>query len=58
MKKKADEYGLKTEILQLDEKRPVLIITLEGSEPNLQSILLNSHSDVVPVVEVRIEYIS
>ncbi|XP_014294163.1 aminoacylase-1 [Halyomorpha halys] len=47
VKKKADEYGLKTKIFHLDEKRPVLIVTLEGTNPNLPSILLNSHTDVV-----------
>ncbi|CAH1395706.1 unnamed protein product [Nezara viridula] len=56
VKNKADEYGFKTKILRLDEKRPVLIVTLEGSEPSLPSILLNSHTDVVPVFEEEWSY--
>ncbi|XP_066909252.1 aminoacylase-1-like [Halyomorpha halys] len=56
VKKRADQYGLKTQIFRLDEKRPVLIVTLEGSEPNLPSILLNSHTDVVPVFEDQWSY--
>lgn len=30
-------------------KKPVVVITWEGTEPKLPSILLNSHMDVVPV---------
>ncbi|CAH1395708.1 unnamed protein product [Nezara viridula] len=56
VKNKADEYGFKTQIFPLDEKRPVLIVTLEGSEPSLPSILLNSHTDVVPVFEEQWSY--
>ncbi|XP_037045175.1 aminoacylase-1-like isoform X4 [Bradysia coprophila] len=36
-----------------DEKNPVIIISWEGSQPELPSILLNSHMDVVPVFEDR-----
>ena len=33
--------------------KPVVIMTLKGEKPELPSILLNSHVDVVPVFEVR-----
>lgn len=34
-----------------DLQNPVLLMTWEGSQPELPSILLNSHIDVVPVAE-------
>lgn len=33
--------------------RVVLVLTWPGTNPRLRSILLNSHTDVVPVFEVR-----
>lgn len=32
-----------------DEKNPVVVLTWEGLQPDLPSVLLNSHMDVVPV---------
>ncbi|KOB72895.1 Aminoacylase, partial [Operophtera brumata] len=32
-------------------KKPVVVITWQGAQPELPSILLNSHMDVVPVYE-------
>lgn len=34
-----------------DENNPVVVITWQGSHPELPSIMLNSHMDVVPVYE-------
>lgn len=34
-----------------NEKNPVVVLTWTGSQPNLPSIMLNSHTDVVPVYE-------
>lgn len=34
-----------------DDKNPVVVLTWEGSQPELPSIVLNSHMDVVPVYE-------
>ncbi|KAJ6640740.1 Aminoacylase-1, partial [Pseudolycoriella hygida] len=34
-----------------NEKNPLIVITWTGSEPELPSIMLNSHMDVVPVFE-------
>lgn len=36
-----------------NEKCPVIIMTWKGKNPNLPSIMLNSHMDVVPVDENR-----
>lgn len=37
---------------QVCSGRVVSIMTWEGSNPNLKSIVLNSHTDVVPVFQV------
>lgn len=39
--------------LQVCQGRVVLVLTWLGTNPRLRSILLNSHTDVVPVFEVR-----
>ena len=44
-----EDVGLEHKRLELDPGRPILIATLPGSEPALPSVLLNSHTDVVPV---------
>lgn len=33
----------------VNDKNPVIILTWAGSQPNLPSVVLNSHMDVVPV---------
>lgn len=38
-------------VYPVNEKNPVVIMTWTGSEPNLPSIMLNSHTDVVPVFD-------
>lgn len=35
----------------VDEHNPVVVLTWPGSQPELPSIILNSHMDVVPVFE-------
>lgn len=35
-------------------KRPIVVLTWEGLNPKLPSILLNGHMDVVPVDEVSL----
>ena len=35
----------------VDNNNPVIVITWPGSQPELPSIVLNSHMDVVPVYE-------
>lgn len=49
LKKQAQNLGLPVQVYYPSEAKPVVIITWTGSQPNLPSILLNSHMDVVPV---------
>ncbi len=46
-----ESINVKYEILTFEEGYPVFVATIPGSEPELPSILLNSHYDVVPVIE-------
>ena len=39
--------------IQATPNRPIVILTVEGTNPSLPSIMLNSHTDVVPVFPVR-----
>jgi len=48
-KEYATDIGLTYERLDLAPGHPVLILAMEGSRPELPSIVLNSHMDVVPV---------
>ncbi|XP_050695195.1 aminoacylase-1-like isoform X1 [Eriocheir sinensis] len=43
------ELGAKVQVLECVPGRPIVIMTLEGQDPALPSLLLNSHTDVVPV---------
>lgn len=45
--------GLNTRMIQLPSGYPVLIITLEGSRPELSALALNQHMDVVPAHEAN-----
>lgn len=54
LKKQADGLGLAVTVsYPANEKCPVVLMTWKGTEPELSSILLNSHMDVVPVDEAR-----
>lgn len=54
LKKQTDDLGLQVTVsCPANEKCPVVLMTWEGREPELPSILLNSHMDVVPVDETR-----
>ncbi|OVA10607.1 Peptidase M20 [Macleaya cordata] len=44
----AQSIGLKTLTLEFVPSKPLLLVTWEGSNPSLPSILLNSHIDSVP----------
>lgn len=46
-----EELGLKTSYTELVEGKPIVVATLVGTEPELPSVLLNSHYDVVPAME-------
>jgi len=46
----ADEFGIACEIITPVRNKPILLCTVPGSEPELPSLLLNSHYDIVPAV--------
>ncbi|KAL3695060.1 hypothetical protein R1sor_008711 [Riccia sorocarpa] len=43
------QIGLDTKVVEYVQGKPVILFTWKGTEPSLPSILLNSHTDVVPV---------
>jgi len=49
LEKQAQILGLPCKVVKLSSGFPVVIITWEGTDPSLPSIILNSHMDVVPV---------
>lgn len=52
LKKQATSLDLPVSVYYpANEKNPVVVMTWLGSEPDLPSIMLNSHTDVVPVFE-------
>lgn len=54
LQKQAGSIGLPApKIYQCVPGKPIVIITWVGLEPQLPSVLLNSHMDVVPVFEVN-----
>ncbi|KAH9631689.1 hypothetical protein HF086_014690 [Spodoptera exigua] len=52
-KEEAAEMGLSVQVHEPLPKKPILVMTWPGLEPNLPSVLLNSHMDVVPVFEKK-----
>jgi len=49
LKKQAAEIGLSYRVYECAPKKPIAVLTWEGTDPALPSCLLNSHMDVVPV---------
>lgn len=49
LKRISGELDLQCKVVEVYPKNPVVIITWEGQDPSLKSIILNSHMDVVPV---------
>lgn len=47
--------GLPSTVHYMAPKKPVVIISLLGQKPELQSLLLTSHMDVVPVHPVSLQ---
>ena len=45
----AKMFGFQYERLEYLPQKPMLILTVAGTRPELRSIMLNSHTDVVPV---------
>ncbi len=52
LKSYAEELGLEFEVYYAVEKKPIVLMTWRGSEPDLPTVLLMSHVDVVPVYPV------
>ncbi|XP_062325436.1 aminoacylase-1A-like [Osmerus eperlanus] len=52
----ADELKLPVKKIEVCPHRVVTIMTWEGTSPTLKSILLNSHTDVVPVYQEHWKY--
>lgn len=48
----AKDLRLPVRVVEVHPKKPIVVITLAGSNPELSSVLLNSHMDVVPVSPV------
>jgi aminoacylase len=44
----ASEIGLDSRVLEFVEGKPLVLLTWKGKDPTISSILLNSHTDVVP----------
>ncbi|PVU99748.1 hypothetical protein BB560_005458, partial [Smittium megazygosporum] len=51
LKHQAEEIGLEFKSVEYVAGKPVIIMSLPGTNPELPSIILNSHTDVVPVFE-------
>ncbi|EGF77365.1 hypothetical protein BATDEDRAFT_91704 [Batrachochytrium dendrobatidis JAM81] len=49
----ATELGLDFRCVEMTAGKPICILTWVGTNPSLKSILLNSHTDVVPVSETH-----
>ncbi|KAJ2883521.1 adenylate cyclase [Coemansia asiatica] len=49
LRKQASEIGLEFTVTECVANKPIVVLTLPGFEPSLPSIILNSHTDVVPV---------
>ncbi|KAJ1939560.1 adenylate cyclase [Linderina macrospora] len=56
LRQQADELKLKFQAHEYVAGKPVVVLTWEGTEPSLPSIILNSHTDVVPVFEEFWDY--
>jgi len=52
----AESIGLEFSCTECTPGKPVLVLTWPGSSPHLSSVLLNSHTDVVPVSEEHWTY--
>uniref|UniRef100_A0A667XX24 N-acyl-aliphatic-L-amino acid amidohydrolase n=1 Tax=Myripristis murdjan TaxID=586833 RepID=A0A667XX24_9TELE len=52
----AEELELPMKKIEVFHRRVVCIMTWEGTDPSLKSILLNSHTDVVPVFQEHWKY--
>ncbi|KAI5062950.1 hypothetical protein GOP47_0021497 [Adiantum capillus-veneris] len=49
----ASSIGLQSRVLEYVEGKPLLLFTWTGRDPHLPSVLLNSHTDVVPAEQPK-----
>ncbi|PVU97428.1 hypothetical protein BB561_000538 [Smittium simulii] len=56
LKEQAQEIGLEFQVVECVKNKPIVVLKLAGTDPSLQSVLFNSHSDVVPVFEENWKY--
>lgn len=54
--RQAQSLDLPIKVYRVHPKKPIVVLTWVGTQPTKPSILLNSHMDVVPVVEVSVIY--
>ncbi|KAF5277868.1 hypothetical protein FQA39_LY06020 [Lamprigera yunnana] len=47
----AHDIGLEFNVYELFPKKPIVVISWIGKEPNLKTVILNSHMDVVPAIK-------
>ncbi|KHJ96350.1 N-acyl-L-amino-acid amidohydrolase [Oesophagostomum dentatum] len=52
----ADELGIARKAVETVPGKPVIIMTIPGSEPSLPSLVLYSHTDVVPTYKDQWKY--
>lgn len=51
LRAQAVSLNLPVRVLEVVAKKPIVLMTWQGQDPSLPSIILNSHMDVVPVFE-------
>ncbi|KAJ0175489.1 hypothetical protein K1T71_008648 [Dendrolimus kikuchii] len=56
IRRQANELGLPFTVFETRGGQPIPIITVKGQDPDLPSIMLNSHMDVVPAVADEWKY--
>uniref|UniRef100_A0A8D8B7T8 N-acyl-aliphatic-L-amino acid amidohydrolase n=2 Tax=Culex pipiens TaxID=7175 RepID=A0A8D8B7T8_CULPI len=56
LRRQAASLYLPVKVIEVNPKKPVVIISWEGTDPAATSIILNSHMDVVPVYPERWTY--
>ncbi|PVZ98905.1 hypothetical protein BB558_005087 [Smittium angustum] len=56
LERQAKEIGLEFNVVECGPGIPTVIMTWKGTDPTLESIVLNSHTDVVPVFEEFWDY--
>ncbi|XP_066970090.1 aminoacylase-1-like isoform X1 [Macrobrachium rosenbergii] len=52
----AEELGAEFQVIECIPGKPIVLMTIPGKDPSLPSILLNSHTDVVPVFPEHWKY--